>query len=270
MIVYALVGKSGTGKSFQAVNLCEEKGIEAIIDDGLFIFSGKILAGKSAKKEPTKVAAVKTALFYKDEHKRSVVRKIKQQNLKRILIIGTSIGMVEKIVERLEFPKISKFIFIEDITTEKERKIAKKQRGVHGKHVVPAPSVELKKQFSGYFTNSFKMLKTFSGKGNKIFLEKTEVRPTFSYVGEVVISEKVIKDIVKCLVTEVEGVLSIIKVNIETGIKGMTITILLSMSGNGNIIKNVKAIQQKSFDVIEHMTSYNIVAVNIEVRNVEL
>ena len=37
MKVYALVGKSGTGKSYQAVNLCKELNIEAIIDDGLFI-----------------------------------------------------------------------------------------------------------------------------------------------------------------------------------------------------------------------------------------
>ena len=37
MKVYGLIGKSGTGKSFQAVNLCKRLKIESIIDDGLFI-----------------------------------------------------------------------------------------------------------------------------------------------------------------------------------------------------------------------------------------
>lgn len=33
MEVYTLVGKSGTGKSFHAMNLCKKLDIEAIIDD---------------------------------------------------------------------------------------------------------------------------------------------------------------------------------------------------------------------------------------------
>ena len=67
MKVYALIGKSGTGKSFQAVNLCRELKIESIIDDGLFICRNKVEAGISAKRLPTKVGAVKTALSTKDE-----------------------------------------------------------------------------------------------------------------------------------------------------------------------------------------------------------
>ena len=38
MDVYTLAGKSGTGKSFHAMNLCRKYNIEAIIDDGLFIY----------------------------------------------------------------------------------------------------------------------------------------------------------------------------------------------------------------------------------------
>ena len=63
MKVYALVGKSGTGKSYQAINLCRDRDIESIIDDGLFICRGKAMAGKSAKREATKIGAIKTALF---------------------------------------------------------------------------------------------------------------------------------------------------------------------------------------------------------------
>ena len=54
MKVYALSGKSGTGKSFQAMNLCNRLNIESIIDDGLFIFHNRVEAGISAKRQETR------------------------------------------------------------------------------------------------------------------------------------------------------------------------------------------------------------------------
>ena len=45
------IWKSGTGKSYQAMNLCKELDIEAIIDDGLFIYGNRVMAGISAKAE---------------------------------------------------------------------------------------------------------------------------------------------------------------------------------------------------------------------------
>ena len=50
MKIVALVGQSGTGKSYKALHLAHEKEIEYIIDDGLLIKGNKILAGKSAKR----------------------------------------------------------------------------------------------------------------------------------------------------------------------------------------------------------------------------
>ena len=49
--VYALVGDSGTGKSFRARLVAEKYDIDLIIDDGLLIRDSQILAGKSAKRE---------------------------------------------------------------------------------------------------------------------------------------------------------------------------------------------------------------------------
>lgn len=61
MKVYSLTGKSGTGKSYQAMNLCNEENIESIIDDGLFIYHSRVEAGISAKRQKTHVGAIKTA-----------------------------------------------------------------------------------------------------------------------------------------------------------------------------------------------------------------
>ena len=80
MKVYTLSGKSGTGKSFQAMNLCNELNIESIIDDGLFIYHSRVEAGMSAKRQDTRVGAIKTALFTLEEHRDSVVSKIALRN----------------------------------------------------------------------------------------------------------------------------------------------------------------------------------------------
>ena len=66
--------------------------------------------------------------------------------------------MVEKIVKRLELPDIGERIYIEDITSEEERQIARKQRDEMGQHVIPAPTFQLKRPFSGYFMTPVKIL----------------------------------------------------------------------------------------------------------------
>ena len=76
MKVYGLVGKSGTGKSYQSMNVCRDRHIEAIVDDGLFICRNTIQAGHSAKRDQNKVSAIKTAIFQVPETCRLVAGKI--------------------------------------------------------------------------------------------------------------------------------------------------------------------------------------------------
>ena len=58
MKVYTLSGKSGTGKSFQAMNLCNELNIESIIDDGLFIYHSRVTIWKDPLVEATRTKAL--------------------------------------------------------------------------------------------------------------------------------------------------------------------------------------------------------------------
>ena len=128
MKVYTLTGKSGTGKSYQAINLCKEKNIESIVDDGLFIYQNRVEAGTSAKRQKTMVGAIKTALFTSDDHAASVRERIEQLRPDSMLIIGTSDKMTDKIIDRLNLPPADERIYIEDITTEEEVEIADRQR----------------------------------------------------------------------------------------------------------------------------------------------
>ncbi|MDO4553403.1 MAG: hypothetical protein Q4C22_07715, partial [Bacillota bacterium] len=180
MKIYGLVGKSGTGKSFHAMTLCQDKNIDGIIDDGLFIIGSGVAAGTSAKRQTTKVGAIKTALFTDPAHKESVTAKIAELQPESLLVLGTSEEMVQKIAARLELPEIEEFIPIESITTERERAEALQQRKEKGKHVIPAPTFQIKREFSGYFVDP---LRIFRSREKPQDGERTVVRPTFSYLG---------------------------------------------------------------------------------------
>ena len=95
--VYALVGESGTGKSFRAKLLAQKYGLEAIIDDGLLIKEDKILAGHSAKREKTFLAAVRVALFDDKSHRDDIAKVLQKTGIKKLLILGTSEKMVQKL-----------------------------------------------------------------------------------------------------------------------------------------------------------------------------
>ena len=94
MNVIGLSGKSGTGKSYVATELCKKLGIDAIIDDGLLIAEGKILAGESAKKQSTRIGAVRTAVFQKEENAREVMLAIERLRPAQIMILGTTDEMI--------------------------------------------------------------------------------------------------------------------------------------------------------------------------------
>ena len=79
MRVLAFVGPSGTGKSYRAQWVARENNLDCIIDDGLLIKDNRILAGKSAKKEASRIASVKRAIFMDDVHAREVMKAIEEE-----------------------------------------------------------------------------------------------------------------------------------------------------------------------------------------------
>lgn len=268
MRVYGLVGKSGTGKSYQAMNLCREMGIESIIDDGLFIFGNSILEGTSAKRQSTKVAAIKTALFTDEEHRQAVSDKIKEVSPDSLLVLGTSEKMIHRIAQRLELPKLEKIIYIEEITTEEERETARKQRHEMGKHIIPVPTFQLKREFSGYFLDPLRIIRGWRG-GRASVSEKTVVRPTYSYLGDYSISDKVIGDVIYYLGEKTQGIDSVTKVSVENSIDGLRISISLICKFGYRIVDVAKELQRDVAKSVGTMTAFHIKSVDIEVKGLK-
>ena len=267
MNVYGLYGKSGTGKSYHAMNLCRELDLDAIVDDGLFIYGNRVIAGISAKRQNTKIGAIKTALFTDEEHRSQVKEKIAEMDPPGILIIGTSEDMIEKIRKRLGLPALTKLIPIEEITTEDQREIAGKQRKEMGKHVIPAPTFQIKRQFSGYILDPLQIFRSRGGKTT--FSEKTVVRPTFSFLGDYDLSDKVLVDIATYESEKLEGMDSVLRVGVESSEEGVTINLWVIMK-YGYPIQNVgRDIQTAVARQVEYMTAFNVNAVNIDVRGIK-
>lgn len=269
MKVYALVGKSGTGKSYQAVNLCKELNIDSIIDDGLFIYENNIVAGTSAKRQDTKVGAVKTALFTGEAHWEEVTTGIREHNPQKTLVVGTSDKMVKRIVERLNLPPIERTVYIEHITTEGERAIAGKQRDELGKHVIPAPTFQLKRQFSGYFVDPLRIFRGW-GMSKDSYAEKSVVRPTYSYLGDYTLSEKVFDDIITHIAESVDGVDDILRVSSIKAADGLDMTVLINMQYGFNLIEQGRILQEKAVEKIEEMTAFHVNRLDVEVRDLIL
>jgi len=270
MKVYALVGVSGTGKSHQALNVAINENIHFIIDDGLLINERRKIAGYSAKKERTYLGAVKRAIFLDVAHRNEVVDALSLYGPEKLLIIGTSTRMVERIAKRLGLLRIDQYIQIEEVSTKEELRLARYYRDTQGKHVIPLPTVEVKKDFSGYFRDTLKLLISNRLLSNKeafsVEEEKTVIRPTFSYLGNYTISNKTIVDIVKYSGSMVEGVLSMLKVRIE-GQDDLVITIDCSLALGGQVHLIAEAVQKSAKNAVEEMTQLNVKLVNVNVKS---
>ena len=267
MIVYGLSGKSGTGKSYRASELCGKLHIEALIDDGIFVHGNTIIEGQSAKKQATRLGAVKTALFTDEAHRAKVSAAIRRIGPKSVLIIGTSDDMVNLIAERLDIPKPEQIIHIEDITTKEERELARQTRDRAGTHIIPAPTFQVKKQFSGYFLNPKRSFKTAGGE--KPSHEKTIVRPTYSYLGEFTISDRVITDIVLHLAGQNPGIASVLFVASQNEDAGMYIRIITVMNYGFRLRDCAEKLQTDAIEAITQMTAFNILGVEVEIRGLK-
>jgi uncharacterized alkaline shock family protein YloU len=271
--VIALVGPSGTGKSHRALIVAHEHNADAIIDDGLLIKDSKIIAGFSAKKEPSKIKAVKRAIFMDQEHADAVKAAIVKVAPERILILGTSTNMIEKIIDVLELPHFSEVIQIEDIATPTEIIRARESRVKEGKHIIPVPTIELKPYFSGYLIDPLQIFfKKPQAKYRKMG-EKSIVRPTFSYYGKLLITDAAIAVIVDYVATtdmQITRTGQVIIKNSNDREKGISISLDVTIKYGSLIREVVTQTQQRIKTMVEYMTGMTVRDVNIEVRRLSL
>lgn len=127
------------------------------------------------------------------------------------MILGTSDNMLSKICNNLWLNPPSMLIRIEDVASEEERQIAKRTRMTAGQHTIPVPSMEIKHEFSGYFSDPMDRLRRrldreLGVKNLSLENARTVVRPTFSSLGHYSMSDEAMEHMIELIVRKVEGV----------------------------------------------------------------
>lgn len=274
MEVYALIGPSGTGKSHHSGIIAYQEGIEYIIDDGLLIKGNQVLAGRSAKREDTKMGATKRAIFLDPEHASQVKKKIQETRPENILILGISERMIKRITTRLELPDPVKIFNISDFLSEKEIAKALEIRKKENRHAIPIPTFAIEKDFPGFFMDSIRAL--FKGKSKSSVsrprnLEYSIVRPIYSSLGNYFLHEKAIEQIIIFIAEQREGIARARTTSLLSTRDGMIIHIQVDIHyGAGFFPRLLKEMQETIKSELEYLTGLQISQVNITAKRVIL
>ena len=261
-------GMGMPGKSHRALGVARQHQIKYIIDDGLLICGGAVVAGKSAKKESTRIGSVKTAVFTNDDHAFEVSRALKKDPDEKLLILGTSDNMVIKIAQRLGFPGVDEIIRIENISSPAEIQQALNTRKSQGKHVIPVPTLELKKDFSGFMLDPLNMLKKHDNTGGLESVgEKSVVRPTFSYLGSYTISDVALYKLAEHVSLKNPAVCKFSRFRAEQKIDGISIDADVILYYGYAIPKVFTQIREAISEEIEKWTTLNIHSITLTAKN---
>ena len=265
--VLAFVGPSGTGKSYRAQMVANENNINYIIDDGLLIKGNEVIAGVSAKKAPTKIETVKQALFLQPEKREAVKKAIRKNKPEAILILGTSDKMVKDIASNLGLPEIERIIYINEVATEAEMETARRIRVTQGKHVIPVPTFEIKKDFSGYILDPLQIFRFRSG-SKPYISEKSIIRPTFSYLGNFTISDTVFRQMIEYVAQKLPAIYRVLKVRIENYGEGPYIYMEVSVVFGNNVVTVLKEFRNRCVKEIENATTMNVQKIEVVAKEI--
>lgn len=278
MEIYALIGASGTGKSHNANSVMEQYNIEVMIDDGLLIKDGKKMAGSSAKAEETTVGAVKRAIFHDPLHAAEVRERIGQLQPKKILILGTSEKMIDKITVALNLPPVKNKIFIQDIVTPEQIELAQSMRR-EGKHVIPLPSIEVKKDLPNYWIDSIwgfvtkknkdkskgKDKEQDSDKSRMSSEDKCIVRPRFSQMGRLTISENAIEQLVRYNLTRQEEFDGNAKIHVDMNDFGVSIYCEMKIKFGIPMQPAIERFQVNTIRDLDEMTNLSVGRIDVRI-----
>ena len=266
--VTSLVGPAGTGKSHRAVMTAKQNGIDVIIDDGLVISRGRILAGRSANSEVNRLRAIKRAKFEDPEHRDEVVNYLTKNPPEKIMILATSDEMVAKITSRLGLNPPSKTIRITEISSPEEIEAALRERKEKKQHVVPVAKAQIQHNFAGKLVSQIRGF--FKGR-EKDESRNTIVKPLFSFNGKVTIGSDAILEMSRKLLELGDHVRKIRSLDIETydDRSSLSASIDLNLSGR-SALSIAKTLQKKIRMGLSYFTGMEIRQVNIKVNEIFL
>ena len=258
MQVIALVGPAGTGKSHHALVVAKDWNASAVIDDGLLVVGSRIVAGQSAKKEKTLVAATLRATFADPVHARQVKEALEAHRPRRVLVLGTSRDMVETICRRLELPFPERWLHITEVATRDEIRVARRMRRLEGKHVIPAPTFEVEKSFPRYLLAPLRLI--YRRRHPPVPLEKTVIRPTRTGLGRLSISEEVVRTLACKLLEESPSIARVNRLEVLPLVDGVALRAEVTVRLQARLLARLGQAREHTRKMLEQWTGLSVVS----------
>lgn len=264
---YAFVGAAGTGKSQRAQLVASLLDADYIIDDGLVIYKGSIVCGKSAKSERNQVSAIRRAIFEFDDHRQEVMSFFMEAAPCSVMIIATSDNMIQKILKKLELNPPARIVRIEEVATPEEIAKARRERFSKGQHVIPVSHVLVRKNFAGKLVGQLRVFWKSKERGEG---EKTIVRPPFSFYGEVHIEPQAIEQLVSFIATRTSQVAKVTEVDVSPEEEEkLSISIKIAVSIGDKSFLNVASLVKERIAVsIRFFTGLDVKTVDVNIAEV--
>ena len=178
--------------------------------------------------------------------------------------------MVRKIVKNIGLPEISRTIYIQEVSTPEEMEMARNIRMGEGKHVIPVPTFEIKKDFSGYLLDPLQIFK-WKGKGTTPFMtEKSIIRPTFSYLGNYTISDNVLRNLIEYAARDIVGIYKMQRIKIDTYPDGLVIFIDVTLEYGHNLMDIMQQLKGKVKKDIDRLTAMNVLDIQITAKGLHI
>ena len=176
--------------------------------------------------------------------------------------------MIQKIIECLGLPELEKTIYINEVATEEEMEKARNIRVTQGKHVIPVPTFEIKKDFSGYILDP---LQIFKSKGGTPYIsEKSIIRPTFSYLGNFTISDSVFRQIAERVAKKIPEIYEVTRTRVENYGDGISIYMEAVINYGNNIIEVLQRYKERVKKEIEKQTAMNVIRVDLVAKGIHM
>jgi hypothetical protein len=261
--VIALVGRSGTGKSFRARLVAEKRGIDVIIDDGLVIRDDTIISGHWAKKEGPVLASIRKALFGEEELAREARASLRSKPFHSVLIVGTSARMVNKIVKNLWLPAVSETLSVEDIATRGEIEKAMRRRTARSSHASPLPVVRVRRR------PLRRLLSAAAGLFRPTRLRARIESPGNDPRGSVLFSESALIQIVIHFVKELAPHIEVIGVKLWDEGEMLEIEISLRAPPDRDYAGDLHALRESVLHGVEKYTGLLVREVRVIVQEIE-
>jgi hypothetical protein len=266
--VLAFVGAAGTGKSQRASQVARQYGIDFVIDDGLLVAKGQIMAGKSAKSENNLVRAIRRALFEYAPHRLEVAVFLASHAPCKVMVIATSESMMKKILSKLGLPSPQKVIDIMEVASREEIDNALKERREKKQHVVPVSRTQIQRNFAGKLVSQLKDL--FKSKDRQDET-RTVVKPPFSFDGRVTIEKEAIMAMIRRLLILGDHIHQVRELTLISEGDVLNINLVVDIKlGDKSALYLARLLQKKLSVGLSFFTGMEVKKVNIRVNEILL